>query len=222
MLRFLLLPLRLLNFFLFFLIHALVLIFSVVFEGFRVQVLLLLVRRLLGVGVRRFAGRRVHAERGPAVHLSLPISFHVQAHALDLYVLDLHGALFFQPIEERPRINAARDAVDLDEERRHLELLRVFERDRADRERQLRPAVVDADPADVEVVRAARLTFHHVAGAERRQRSQYIIKHQIRDEQRRADVVPQHGVNKREETHAVLWSYLWTRCGGVRAWRRAV
>ena len=45
-------------------------------------------------------------------------------------------------------------------------------------------------------VSAARFALHDVAGAERGQRAQYIIKHQIRDEERRADVVPQHGVNK--------------------------
>ena len=138
----------------------------------------------------------------------------MQAHALDFYVLDLHRTLFRHPIEERPRVHAARDAVNLDEERRHLELLRVLERDRADRERELRPAVVDADPADVEVVRAARFRLHYIARAERRQSSKDVVEHQIRDEQRRAEVVPQHGVNKREETHAVLWSYL---CGRAAA-----
>ena len=138
----------------------------------------------------------------------------MQAHALDLYVLDLHRTLFRHPIEERPRVHTARDAVDLDEERRHLELLRVLERDRADRERELRPAVVDADPAYVEVVRAARFGLHDVAGAERGQRTQNIVEHKVRDEERRAEVVPQHGVNKREETHAVLWSNL---CGRAAA-----
>ena len=71
-------------------------------------------------------------------------------------------------------------------------------------------------------VSAAGFTLHDVAGAERGQRAEDIIKQQVRDEERRAEVVPQHGVNKREETHAVLWSNLWTRRGGVRVWRRAV
>ena len=61
MLGLLLLALALLSFLLLLLIHALEFIFPVVFEGFRVRVLLLLVRRLLGVGVRGLAGRRVHA-----------------------------------------------------------------------------------------------------------------------------------------------------------------
>ena len=51
---------------------------------------------------------------------------------------------------------------------------------------------------------AARLRLHDVSCPQRRQRAQDVIEHQIRDEERRAEVVPQHGVNKREETHAVL------------------
>ena len=122
----------------------------------------------------------------------------MESHALDLYVFYLHGLLLLNPAEKRPGVNPARDAIDLDEERGHLKLLRVLERDRADRERQLRPAVVDADPADVEVVGAAAFALHDVAGAERGESAKYIIKHQIRDEERRADVVAQHAVDERE------------------------
>ena len=100
------------------------------------------------------------ATRGPAVHLALAVSFHMEAHALDFYVLDLHRALLLNPLEERPRVDPTRDAVNFDEERRHLELLGVLEGDRADRERQLGPAVVDADPADVEILRGGRYCLY--------------------------------------------------------------
>ena len=86
----------------------------------------------------------------------------MEAHALDFYVLYLHGAFFLNPVEERPRVNSARDAVDFDEEGRHLELLGVLEGDRADRERELRPAVVDADPPDVEILRGTTLRLYGV------------------------------------------------------------
>ena len=100
----------------------------------------------------------------------------MESHALDLDVLNLHRTLLLNPVEERPRVDATRDAIDLDEERGHLKLLGVLERDRADRECQLGPAVVDADPADVEVVRAARFRLHHVARPQRRQRAEDIIE----------------------------------------------
>ena len=45
-------------------------------------------------------------------------------------------------------------------------------------------------------VRAARFALHDVAGAERGQRTQYIIKQQIRDEQRRAEVVAEDGIDE--------------------------
>ena len=40
------------------------------------------------------------------------------------------------------------------------------------------------------------IAFHDVAGAERGQRAQYIIKQQVRDEQRRAEVVAEDGINE--------------------------
>mgnify|MGYP001278786061 CR=1 FL=1 len=45
-------------------------------------------------------------------------------------------------------------------------------------------------------VSAAGFTLHDVAGAERGQRAQYIIKQQIRDEQRRAEVVAEDGIDE--------------------------
>ena len=52
-------------------------------------------------------------------------------------------------------------------------------------------------------VSTTRLALHDVAGAERGQRTQYIIKQQIRDEERRAEVVAEDGIDEREETHGV-------------------
>ena len=45
-------------------------------------------------------------------------------------------------------------------------------------------------------VSAAGFTLHYVAGAERGQRAQYIIKQQIRDEERRAEVVAEDGIDE--------------------------
>jgi hypothetical protein len=45
-------------------------------------------------------------------------------------------------------------------------------------------------------VSAARFALHDVAGAERGQRAQYIIKQQIRDEERRAEVVAEDGIDE--------------------------
>ena len=45
-------------------------------------------------------------------------------------------------------------------------------------------------------VGTARFALHDVAGAERGQRAQDIIKQQVRDEERRAEVVAEDGIDE--------------------------
>ena len=45
-------------------------------------------------------------------------------------------------------------------------------------------------------VSTTRFALHDVAGAERGQRAQDIIEQEVRDEQRRAEVVAEDGINE--------------------------